>query len=91
MVISRKAGEAVLRGAQVFVPGVLAVTAGLAAGDLVAVMVALDKPGWCVKWLEVLMCGVGYVTTQAATGSFVQSCGHCASPACACMLAFHIS
>jgi predicted ribosome-associated RNA-binding protein Tma20 len=48
VVISRKAGEAVLRGAQVFVPGVLAVTAGLAAGDLVAVMVALDKPG---RWV----------------------------------------
>ncbi|WIA12192.1 hypothetical protein OEZ85_012263 [Tetradesmus obliquus] len=45
VVISRKAGEAVLRGAQLFVPGVLAVTSGLQAGDLVAVMVALDKPG----------------------------------------------
>lgn len=50
MVISRKAGEAVLRGAQVFVPGVLAVSSGLAAGDRVAVVVALDVPGrWAVN------------------------------------------
>ena len=32
VVISRKAGEAVLRGAPVFVPGVLAATAGIAEG-----------------------------------------------------------
>jgi hypothetical protein len=43
-VISRKAGEAVLRGAEVFVPGVLAASAGVEAGDLVAVSLALELP-----------------------------------------------
>lgn len=47
VIISRKAGEAVLRGAQVFVPGVLACSAGLSAGDQVVVTVALDRPGRC--------------------------------------------
>ena len=32
VIISRRAGEAVLRGAPVFVPGVLAATAGIAEG-----------------------------------------------------------
>lgn len=45
MVVSRKAGEAILRGAQVFVPGVLACSAGVSAGDLVAVSIALERPG----------------------------------------------
>eukprot|EP00879_Flechtneria_rotunda_P021512 GHRR01022673.1.p1 GENE.GHRR01022673.1~~GHRR01022673.1.p1 ORF type:complete len:169 (+),score=50.91 GHRR01022673.1:526-1032(+) len=45
VVISRRAGEAVLRGAQVFVPGVLACSAGLAAGDRVAVTVAVGAQG----------------------------------------------
>lgn len=42
MVISRIAGEAVLRGADVFVPGVLACTSGVEAGDLVAVCLLLE-------------------------------------------------
>ena len=37
VVVSRKAGEAVLRGAQPYVPGCIAASAGLEAGDLVAV------------------------------------------------------
>lgn len=37
VVVSRKAGEAVLRGAQPYVPGCVAASAGLEAGDLVAV------------------------------------------------------
>lgn len=41
------AGEAVLRGADVFVPGVLAVSAGVKAGDLVAVAVALEQTDRC--------------------------------------------
>eukprot|EP00775_Hariotina_reticulata_P000938 gene938-1264_t len=45
VMLSRKAGEAVLRGAQVFVPGVLACSAGLAVGDEVKVTVAMDAPG----------------------------------------------
>ena len=46
--ISRKAGEAVLKGAHVFVPGVLAVTAGLERGHRVAVTVALEQEG---RWV----------------------------------------
>ncbi|GBF91388.1 hypothetical protein Rsub_04128 [Raphidocelis subcapitata] len=45
VLISRRAGEAVLRGAQLFVPGVLAATAGLEAGALVAVRVAIERRG----------------------------------------------
>ncbi|KAI8472058.1 MAG: S-adenosyl-L-methionine-dependent methyltransferase [Monoraphidium minutum] len=41
--INRYAGEAVLKGADVFSPGLLAATPGLAAGDLVAVSVALEE------------------------------------------------
>lgn len=39
VLVSRKAGEAVLRGAQLFVPGVLGCSAGVSAGDTVAVMI----------------------------------------------------
>ena len=42
VVLGRPAGEAVLRGAEAFAPGVLAASAGIAAGDLVAVSVALE-------------------------------------------------
>lgn len=42
--MSRKAGEAILRGANVFVPGVLACSVGVSAGDLVAVSIAMDGP-----------------------------------------------
>ncbi|KFM22695.1 Putative methyltransferase NSUN6 [Auxenochlorella protothecoides] len=45
VVIVRKAGEAVLRGADVFVPGVLATTPGLCPGDVVVVSIALERPG----------------------------------------------
>lgn len=45
VVISRKAGEAVLRGAPVYAPGVLACSAGVSAGDLVALTVAVELPG----------------------------------------------
>ena len=45
VVVTRKAGEAVLRGAHVFAPGVLAVSKGLAAGEQVAVSVAREMPG----------------------------------------------
>ncbi|GFH10242.1 SAM_MT_RSMB_NOP domain-containing protein [Haematococcus lacustris] len=45
LVISRKAAESVLRGAPVFVPGVLASSAGLKPDDLVAVTVAVELPG----------------------------------------------
>lgn len=45
LLISRKAGEAVLRGADVFAPGVLACSAGVSRGDLVAVGILVEKPG----------------------------------------------
>jgi predicted ribosome-associated RNA-binding protein Tma20 len=45
VVVSRHAGEAVLRGAHVFVPGVLGVSRNMQAGDPVLVLAALqDAP-----------------------------------------------
>ncbi|KAI3890318.1 hypothetical protein MKX03_028873 [Papaver bracteatum] len=51
VIVSRKCAEAVLRGAQVFVPGVLACSAHVEKGDTVAVSVAVEQPvdgGWSV-------------------------------------------
>ncbi|BBN03828.1 methyltransferase NSUN6 [Marchantia polymorpha subsp. ruderalis] len=52
VVVSRKCAEAVLRGANVFVPGVLACSQHLEEGDVVAVTVAVERPdgggGWSV-------------------------------------------
>lgn len=45
VVITRKAGEAVLRGAEVFVPGVLACSPSIAVGDAVIVSIAIEPPG----------------------------------------------
>lgn len=45
VIVSRKCAEAVLRGAQVYVPGVLACSAHVEKGDSVAVSVALEQPG----------------------------------------------
>jgi PUA domain len=45
VVIDRRAGEAVLRGAQLFSPGVLACSAGLERGDEVTVAVAVEERG----------------------------------------------
>lgn len=42
VVVSRVAGEAALRGAPVFAPGVLACTRGVSAGDAVEVRVAIE-------------------------------------------------
>ncbi|GAX74807.1 hypothetical protein CEUSTIGMA_g2254.t1 [Chlamydomonas eustigma] len=49
VVVSRKCGEAVLRGAPVYIPGVLACSPGVEKGDLVAVAMVLERPGsdWC--------------------------------------------
>ncbi|GLI63582.1 hypothetical protein VaNZ11_006585 [Volvox africanus] len=44
VVINRFAGEAVFKGAHVYAPGVLAASGGIAAGDLVAVSAALERP-----------------------------------------------
>ncbi|GFS38624.1 NOL1/NOP2/sun family protein [Actinidia rufa] len=50
VIVSRKCAEAVLRGAQVYVPGVLACSAHVEKGDTVAVSVAVERPvqdgGW---------------------------------------------
>ncbi|KAK8588594.1 hypothetical protein V6N13_087504 [Hibiscus sabdariffa] len=50
VLVSRKCAEAVLRGAQVYVPGVMACSSHVEEGDLVAVSVAVEQPspdgGW---------------------------------------------
>eukprot|EP00878_Enallax_costatus_P044934 GHUV01053731.1.p1 GENE.GHUV01053731.1~~GHUV01053731.1.p1 ORF type:complete len:207 (+),score=52.55 GHUV01053731.1:282-902(+) len=49
VLVNRYAGEAVLKGANVFAPGLLAATPGIAPDDLVAVSVAVGQPSqrWC--------------------------------------------
>ncbi|KAG4120768.1 hypothetical protein ERO13_D11G164100v2 [Gossypium hirsutum] len=50
VLVSRKCAEAVLRGAQVYVPGIMACSSYVEEGDLVAVSVAVEQPfpdgGW---------------------------------------------
>ncbi|GJN03324.1 hypothetical protein PR202_ga20754 [Eleusine coracana subsp. coracana] len=52
VIVSRKCAESVLRGAQVYVPGVLACSAHVEKGDKVAVSVAVEQAvedgGWAV-------------------------------------------
>ncbi|EEF34364.1 rRNA (cytosine-C(5))-methyltransferase NOP2C [Ricinus communis] len=52
VIVSRKCAEAVLRGAQVFVPGVMACSAHVEKGDAVAVSVAIEQHcpdgGWAI-------------------------------------------
>ncbi|KAI3764122.1 hypothetical protein L2E82_14125 [Cichorium intybus] len=52
IIVSRKCAEAVLRGAQVYVPGILACSAHVEKGDLVAVSVGVEQPsrdnGWAI-------------------------------------------
>lgn len=45
VLINRYAGESVLKGANVFAPGLLAATPGIAADDMVAVSVAVGQAG----------------------------------------------
>lgn len=45
VIVGRKAGESMLRGANAYAPGVLACTAGIEKGDLVAVSVGVELPG----------------------------------------------
>lgn len=45
VVVSRRAAEAVLRGAPVYAPGVLAASGGVGRGDLVALAAARERPG----------------------------------------------
>ncbi|KAA0032867.1 hypothetical protein IC582_015860 [Cucumis melo] len=50
VIVSRKCAEAVLRGAQVYVPGVMACSAHVEKGDAVAVSVAVEQPGLDGGW-----------------------------------------
>lgn len=50
VIVSRKCAEAVLRGAQVYVPGVMACSAHVEKGDTVAVSVAVEKQGADGRW-----------------------------------------
>ncbi|XP_078431098.1 NOL1/NOP2/sun family protein isoform X2 [Wolffia australiana] len=50
IIVSRKCAEAVLRGAQVFVPGVLACSSHVEKGDTVAVSVAVEQPRPNGEW-----------------------------------------
>ncbi|XP_043699231.1 rRNA (cytosine-C(5))-methyltransferase NOP2C isoform X2 [Telopea speciosissima] len=50
VIVSRKCAEAVLRGAQVFVPGALACSAHVEKGDTVAVSVVVEQPSIDGRW-----------------------------------------
>ncbi|KAH0983749.1 hypothetical protein GBA52_010926 [Prunus armeniaca] len=63
VLVSRKCAEAVLRGAQVYVPGVLACSAHVEKGELVAVSVSVEQPGVDGGW------GVGITRGTVLQGS----------------------
>ncbi|KAL1560940.1 rRNA (cytosine-C(5))-methyltransferase nop2c, variant 2 [Salvia divinorum] len=63
VIVSRKCAEAVLRGAHVYVPGVLACSAHVEKGEQVAVSVALEQPGADGGW------GVGFTRGTVLQGS----------------------
>nr|XP_043624205.1 rRNA (cytosine-C(5))-methyltransferase NOP2C isoform X2 [Erigeron canadensis] len=50
IIVSRKCAEAVLRGAQVYIPGILACSAHVEVGDKVAVSVGIEQPGRDGGW-----------------------------------------
>ncbi|KAK1425423.1 hypothetical protein QVD17_20775 [Tagetes erecta] len=50
VIVSRKCAEAVLRGAQVYVPGILACSAHVEKGEKVAVSVGVEQPGRNGEW-----------------------------------------
>ncbi|KAI3437518.1 uncharacterized protein J3R85_005285 [Psidium guajava] len=50
VIVSRKCAEAVLRGAQVYVPGAMACSAHVEKGDVVAVSVAVEQPSPDGAW-----------------------------------------
>ena len=56
--MGRLAGEAIMRGAHLFVPGMLAVSAGVSRGDLVAVAVrgwpGQDQLPACACWARTI-------------------------------------
>ncbi|KAK4437476.1 rRNA (cytosine-C(5))-methyltransferase NOP2C [Sesamum alatum] len=63
VIVSRKCAEAVLRGAHVYVPGVLACSAHVEKGETVAVSVAVEQPGTDGGW------SVGFTRGTVLQGS----------------------
>ncbi|XP_073145806.1 rRNA (cytosine-C(5))-methyltransferase NOP2C isoform X2 [Henckelia pumila] len=63
VIVSRKCAEAVLRGAQVYVPGVLACSAHVEKGEPVAVSVAVEQQGTDGGW------GFGFTRGTVLEGS----------------------
>ncbi|KAK7300168.1 hypothetical protein RJT34_11005 [Clitoria ternatea] len=63
VIVSRKCAEAVLRGAQVYVPGVMACSAHVEKGDTVAVSVAVEQQGAGGGW------GIGMTRGTVLQGS----------------------
>ncbi|MFS8028007.1 putative 16S rRNA (cytosine(967)-C(5))-methyltransferase [Helianthus anomalus] len=58
VIVSRKCAEAVLRGAQVYVPGILACSAHVEKGDKVAVSVGVEQPGRNGEWATGITRGI---------------------------------
>ncbi|ERN09079.1 hypothetical protein AMTR_s00014p00018570 [Amborella trichopoda] len=74
VIVSRKCAEAVLRGAQIFVPGVMACSSHVEKGDVVAVSVAVEQPGPHNGW------GLGITRGTVLQGSksdpqYFERCG----------------
>jgi hypothetical protein len=69
VIVSRKCAEAVLRGAQVYVPGILACSAHVEKGDTVAVSVAIEQQGSDGGWSSGMTRGI--VLQGSETVSFV--------------------
>ncbi|KAI6673234.1 hypothetical protein NL676_001140 [Syzygium grande] len=74
VMVSRKCAEAVLRGAQVYVPGVLACSAHVEKGDVVAVSVAVEQPDPLYNERNGMYIGQG-VTMVSRAGIFRASEG----------------
>ncbi|KAI3744134.1 hypothetical protein L1987_57210 [Smallanthus sonchifolius] len=58
VIVSRKCAEAVLRGAQVYVPGILACSAHVEKGDKVAISVGVEQPGCNGEWATGITRGI---------------------------------
>lgn len=58
VIVSRKCAEAVLRGAQVYVPGIMACSAHVEKGDTVAVSVAIEQQGSDGGWSSGMTRGI---------------------------------
>ncbi|GJT34325.1 putative methyltransferase NSUN6 [Tanacetum coccineum] len=80
VIVSRKCAEAVLRGAQVYIPGILACSAHVEKGEKVAVSVGVEQPGrdggWAIgithpQYLEREGMYIGQgITTMSRAGIF---------------------